>query len=79
MNTFDIPHTNNTKVPTTMWIAAGLITLSSLMVGYSFASLNSCLVFGEKNSADACYNKDDDGGCPPGTIYDDLDLSNCKF
>jgi len=66
------------KVPVALWVSAGLIALSSLMTGYSFSSLNSCLVFGNKNSADACYYKDDDGGCPPGTIYDDLDLSNCK-
>jgi hypothetical protein len=67
------------KVPNALWASAALIALSSLMTGYAFSSLNSCLVFGNKNSADACFYKDDDGGCPPGTIYDDLDLSNRKF
>lgn len=67
------------KVPNALWISAGLIALSSLMTGYSFSSLNSCLVFGNKNSADACFDHDDDGGCPPGTIYDDLNLTNCKL
>ena len=66
-----------TKIPTKMWTAAMLICLSSFMFGYSLSSLNSCLVLGSGDSASKCFSGDDDGSpsCPPGTIYNDLNLS----
>ena len=68
-------------IPQSMWISALLVGLSSFMFGYALASLNSCLVLGDGNSASACYNGDDNNSphCPKGTLYDDLDLSTCKF
>jgi MFS family permease len=62
-------------IATKLWLSACLIGLSSFMYGYSITALNSCLVFGNAKSGIDCYNKNDDGSCPPGTIYDDLELS----
>ena len=69
--------TGAVKIPVSMWIASCLIGMSSFLFGFSLASLNSCLVFGDSNSASACYN-DNDSSCPIGTIYDDMDLSTCN-
>jgi len=68
-------------ISNSMWISSFLIGLSSFLFGYALASLNSCLVLGDGNSASACYNGDDNNSpnCPKGTLYDDLDLSTCKF
>ena len=67
-------------VSANLWIASYLIGLSSFMLGYALVSLNSCLVTGDKNSGDACFNGDDDGNpsCPQGSIYVDLNLTTCK-
>lgn len=68
-------------IPLGMWRSAILVSLSSLLFGYALASLNSCLVTGDGNSAKACYNGDDDSSpsCPPGSIYDDMNLSLCEY
>eukprot|EP01036_Dinobryon_divergens_P025085 gene25085-33600_t len=57
-----------------MWLNALLITVQSFLLGYSYTSLNSCLVTGDKNSANDCYTKADTT-CPKGTIYNDINLS----
>lgn len=62
-------------IATKLWVSACLVGLSSFMYGYSITALNSCLVFGNSKSGIDCYNQNDDGSCPPGTIYDDLKLS----
>ena len=69
---------NAAPIPSAMWVAAFLIGMSSFMFGFSLASLNSCLVLGDSNSAGACYSGDDTS-CPKGTIYDDLNLNTCKY
>lgn len=65
------------SVPTSMWVAAVLIGMSSFMFGYALSSMNSCLVLGDGNSASKCYNGDDNSSpsCPVGSLYDDLDLN----
>lgn len=68
-------------IPGSMWRAAILISLSSLLFGYALASLNSCLVVGDGNSEIACFNGDDDASpnCPPGSIYDDMKLTTRSY
>lgn len=69
------------QTPRAMWRSAVLIALSSLMMGFSLASLNSCLVLGGNNSSGACYHGDDDSSthCPKGSMYTDIDLNTCKL
>ena len=70
-----LSNAKKSPIATKLWISACLIGLSSFMYGYSITALNSCLVFGNSKSGIDCYNQNDDGSCPPGTIYDDLELS----
>ena len=60
-----------------MWRAAILVAMQSFLYGYIFASLNSCLVTGAANDGHKCYTNTDEGSnpCPPGTIYNDIDLT----
>jgi hypothetical protein len=69
------------SLPAKLTLAACLIGLSSFNFGYTFVSLNACLVTGNGNSPSACYNHDDDQSpsCPKGSIYEDLNLSNGIF
>ena len=43
-------------------------------------ALNSCLVTGDGNDPKKCYDNTDDESinCPPGTIYNDLNLSTIE-
>lgn len=45
------------------------------------AALNASLVTGDGDSASACYHDTDDSsdGCPPGTLYNDIQLSTSKY
>lgn len=64
-----------------MWTAALLIASQSFLYGYVLAALNACLVTGAGNDSEACFNNDDNnsgGSCPPGTIYNDLNLSTIE-
>lgn len=69
------------KIPKPMWTAALLIASQSFLYGYILAALNACLVTGAGNDSEACFNNDDNnsgGSCPPGTIYNDLNLSTIE-
>jgi MFS family permease len=74
------PSHGNT-IPRNLWMATLLIASQSFLYGYVMVALNPCLVTGAGNDGAACYNGDDnnaDGHCPPGTIYNDLDLSTIE-
>lgn len=64
-------------VTSRMWKVAIIIAQQSFLYGYVFACLNSCLVTGDANDASKCYYDTDDShnACPPGTIYNQLNLS----
>ncbi len=65
------------SIPSSVWFSSLLIGMGSFMFGYTLAALNSCLVTGGGASPTACYNGDDNSSpsCPPGSIYDQFDLS----
>ena len=65
---------NPSVIPTSMWIAALLVASQSFLYGYVFAALNSCLVTGDDKDGSHCFDKTD-SSCPPGSIYNDIDLS----
>eukprot|EP01036_Dinobryon_divergens_P025086 gene25086-33601_t len=62
------------SIPLCMWRSALIISFQSFLYGYTFTCLNSCLVTGDNNSSSDCFNKND-GTCPKGSIYNDIDLS----
>eukprot|EP01039_Chlorochromonas_danica_P000134 gene132-142_t len=64
-------------IPWPMWRAALLITSQSFLFGYCFSALNACLVTGDNTSGSDCYNGND-SSCPPGTIYNDINLSTIE-
>jgi SP family myo-inositol transporter-like MFS transporter 13 len=64
------------SIPLSMWTAVLLIATQSFLFGYCFSSLNPCLVAGDSNSGSACYDGTD--SCPPGSIYNDLNLSTIE-
>ncbi|CAM9313976.1 unnamed protein product, partial [Ectocarpus fasciculatus] len=61
-----------------MWVVTALVCMPSFLFGYVSASLNSCLVTGDGDSIDACFDNTDDesNNCPPGTVYNDIKLTN---
>lgn len=65
-------------IPVKLWIAAILIAMPSFLFGYISAALNSCLVTGDGQSVNDCYDNNDDERhhCPPGTVYNDIKLTN---
>lgn len=63
------------EIPSSMWFSVGLVATQSFLFGYVFAGLNSCLVVGSGNDGSACFNNEPDSDCPPGTIYNDIDLT----
>ena len=65
-------------IPIAMWQVAVLIALQSLSYGYVYSCLNACLVTGDDNKGSHCYDGSDDS-CPPGTIYNDINLTLSKF
>lgn len=65
-------------IPIAMWQVAILIALQSLSYGYVYSCLNACLVAGDDNKGGHCFDGSDDT-CPPGTIYNDINLSLSKF
>lgn len=68
------------EIPTRMWIAAFLVSQPSFLFGYATAALNACLVVGDGDSVDDCYHNTDDesNNCPPGTIYNDINLNTLE-
>lgn len=64
------------SIPLSMWTAVLLIAIQSFLFGYCFSCLNPCLVAGSSNSGAACYDGTDD--CPPGSIYNDLNLTTIE-
>lgn len=67
-------------IPMRMWIAAVLVSLQSFQFGYAISCLNSALVTGDANDPQRCYDNTDDASppCPPGTIYNDIQLSTLE-
>jgi MFS family permease len=63
-----------------MWMATFLVASQSFLYGYVMVALNPCLVTGPGNDGSSCYHNDDNNGagCPPGTIYNDLNLSTIE-
>ena len=77
----DAPPSSKTVIVKNLWIATLLIASQSFLYGYVMVALNPCMVTGKGNSGTACFNNDDnnaDGHCPPGTVYNDLDLSTIE-
>lgn len=64
----------NLPIPVTLWRAAAIIALQSLSFGYVFSCLNACLVTGDNNDGSDCYHGIDKT-CPPGSIYNNINLS----
>ena len=62
------------RIPFSMWKTALLIGQQSFLFGYCFSALNACLTTGDDNDGSHCYDGTDDT-CPPGTIYNDINLS----
>jgi hypothetical protein len=65
------------RISSDLWIAALLITSQSFTYGYAFSSINPCLATGKADKASDCYHNAD-GGCPPGSIYNDVSLSTLQ-
>lgn len=65
-------------IPKSLWIATLLIASQSFLYGYVMVALNPCLVTGKGNDSNACYHGNDDGHCPPGAIYNDLNLTTIE-
>lgn len=65
-------------IPLKMWVVTCLVCMPSFLFGYVSASLNSCLVTGDGDSINACFENTDDekNNCPPGTVYNDIKLTN---
>ena len=70
--------TNGSIITPSMWFAAFLVALPSFSFGFVLSCLNACLVTGNKNDGADCYHGND-SSCPPGTIYDDLNLTTSKL
>lgn len=64
-------------IPFSMWRATLLIAAQSFLFGYCFSCLNSCLITGDNHDGSDCYHGVD-STCPPGTIYNDINLSTSK-
>jgi MFS family permease len=63
------------EIPTSMWFSVCLVATQSFLFGYVFAGLNSCLVVGSGNDGSACFNNEPESDCPPGTMYNDINLT----
>lgn len=60
-----------------LWISSILISFPSFLLGYSIVSFNPCLATGENNNGSACFDGSDTS-CPPGSVYNDINLSTSK-
>ena len=65
-------------IPKFMWYTSLLIASQSFLFGFVFSCLNSCLVTGDDNDGNNCYDGSD-STCPKGTIYNDINLSTGKI
>lgn len=65
------------RIPAAMWRSSTLIALQSFLLGYSLVCFNPCLVTGDNKKGSDCYNGLDPS-CPPGTVYNDINLTTSK-
>lgn len=61
-----------------LWISAILVGLQAFLFGYVFSCMNSCIVLGDNNDAEQCYNKTDTS-CPKGSLLTDLSLTDIEI
>lgn len=68
---------SSSRLPHQLWTSAVLISTQSFLFGYCLASFNPCLVTGDQKNGSFCYDGSDDT-CPPGTVFNDINLSTGK-
>lgn len=65
------------RISLKMWLVTLLVSIPAFLYGYVTAALNAAMITGDANSQGNCFHDidDEDPGCPPGTIYNDILLT----
>ena len=67
---------NSTKSSYYLWGVVYLISSQAFVYGYSFAAINPCLALGSAADGGECFSHT--STCPPGSIYNDMELSTLQ-